>query len=92
MLYQEITGKSTYKLKAGNGYLQGIVVNNAGTSWTIQIFDSSGATSSVPVIAGATAFTVPAAGTTLPYDCHFTNGLTIVTAGTTAGSITVSWY
>jgi len=92
MQYQEITDKATHVLKQGAGYLQGIVVNNAGTSWTLQIFDDVTATSPKATIAGATALTIPAAGTSLPYDCHFSNGLTIVTAGTTAGSFTISWY
>ena len=39
-----------------------------------------------------TAFTVPTAGSFLNYDCHFNTGLTIVTGGTTAGSLTVEWY
>jgi hypothetical protein len=87
MLYQEISDKATHVIKTGPGFLQGITVNNAGSAWTLQVFDNI--TNSAPAIAGATAFTVPTAGTFLNYDVHFSTGPTIVTAGTTAGSITV---
>ena len=92
MQFLEITDKATHVVKTGAGYFQGIVVNNAGTTWTVQIFDDIKTSSPIATIAGATAFAVPAAGSTLAYDVHFSNGLTIVTAGTTAGSITVSYY
>jgi NhaP-type Na+/H+ or K+/H+ antiporter len=85
----EISDKATHVLKQGAGFLQAVVVNNAGSSWSLQIFDQVSA--AAPAIAGATAFAVPTAGTVLAYGCYFSNGLTIVTAGTTAGSITVIW-
>jgi hypothetical protein len=90
MQYKELAANATTTLKTGPGYLQGITVNNAGTSWTLQIFDS--VAGSGTAIAGGTAFTVPAAGTGLNYDYGFSNDLTIVASGTTAGSITVAWY
>lgn len=92
MYYLEIADKATHVIKTGQGYFQGITVNNAGTSWTLQIFDDIKTSSPIATIAGGTAFTVPAAGSYLDYDLHFSNGLTIVTAGTTAGSITVQYY
>ena len=87
MQYIEIASSATFYLKGSPGYLQGITVNNPGTSWTLQIFDGK---VSDTAIAGATAFAIPAAGTYLDYDCNFSKGLTIVTSGT-AGSITVEY-
>ena len=90
MQYQEITGNGTYKLKQGPGYLQGVTVNLPG-SGTIQIADNTSA--AAPFIAGGgAAFALPTAGSFLDYDCHFSNGLTIVIASMVTGSITVEWY
>lgn len=91
MEYLEITAAGTYTLKHGAGYLQGITVNLPGSTPTLRIFDQTSA--AAPGIAGgAKAFAIPAAGTYLRYDCHFTNGLTIVIAGTSDQSYTVSYY
>lgn len=87
MQYLELANKATTVVKTGAGILSAVVVNNAGSSWTLQIFD--GISSSGAAIAGATAFTCPAAGSVLSYNTYFSSGLTIITAGTTAGSITV---
>ncbi len=89
MLYREIVASGTTTLKTGPGYLQGITVNIPG-SGTIQIADQTSA--AAPWIAGATAFALPAAGTYLDYDCHFTNALTIVIGSMSGGSITVEYY
>jgi len=89
MLYREIVASSTVVLKVGPGYLQGVTVNIPG-SGTIQIADQTSA--AAPFIAGATAFALPAAGTYLDYDCHFTNGLTVVVGSMSSGSITVEYY
>ncbi len=89
MQYLEINATGTYKLKASAGYLQGVQVNLPGAG-TIQIFDNI--TNSAPAIAGATAFLLPAAGSFMNYDCHFSTGLTIVIASMSGGTITVSFY
>jgi hypothetical protein len=39
MQYKELAANATTTLKIGPGYLQGITVNNAGSAWTIEIFD-----------------------------------------------------
>ena len=85
--YLELKANGTTTVKGSQGFLSRIIVNNAGSAWTMQIFDNTSA--AVPAIAGATAFTVPAAGSTMAFECNFFTGLTIVLAGTTAGSITV---
>jgi hypothetical protein len=92
MQYQELVTNASFLIKSGAGYLQGIVVNAAtGTSPTIQVWDNVSA--AAPAIAGGTAaFAVPAAGSALVYDCHFSKGLFIVIGGTFSGSLTVSFY
>lgn len=91
MQYLEINSKATFVVKTGPGVLAGIMVNNAGTGWTLQVFDNISAVA--PAIAGGTAFAVPAAGSFLNYGgLGFSNGLTIVSGGSTAGSITVIYY
>jgi hypothetical protein len=89
MTYKEINSNATTVLKVGVGPLQSITVNNAGSAWTVQVFDNTSA--NAPAIAGSTAFTVPAAGSNLRYNAHFNTGLTIVTSGTTPGSLTVTF-
>jgi hypothetical protein len=87
--YKEIASNASTQVRTGIGFLENIVINNAGASWTMQIFDNTACSGTA--IAGATAFTMPAAGSNLRYDVAFSNGLCILTAGTTPGSITVSF-
>lgn len=94
--FTEITSKTTTVIKQGNGMIDAILVSSPGTTWTIQVFDSNDATTPTNgrAIFGATAVTVPAAGTMISfgrYGAHFTQGCIIVTAGTTAGELTVFW-
>jgi hypothetical protein len=89
MQYKEIVADGTYQLKTGAGYLQGITINLPG-SGTIQIADQVSA--AAPFIAGATAFALPASGTYLDYDCHFTTGLCVKIASSTNASITVEYF
>ena len=84
--YMEIKSNATTVVKSGGGVLEAVVVNNAGSAWTLQIFDN--VAGSGTAIAGGTAFTITGPGY-LPYNCNFCTGLTVVTAGTTPGSITV---
>lgn len=91
MQYKELTAAGTYVLKVGAGYLQGITVNLPGTTPTLQIFDN-GAASGTAIAGGGAAFAIPAAGSFLDYDCHFTNGLTVVIGGSSTMSYTVEYY
>jgi hypothetical protein len=86
--YKEIVANGTYLLKTGAGFLNRIVVNAPGGG-SIQIADAL--TNVAPYIAGATAFALPAAGSTLNYQVNYYTGLTIVITGMTSGSITVSF-
>jgi len=87
--YKEINSNASTQVRTGIGFLENIVVNNAGSAWTMQVFDNSACSGTA--IAGATAFTIPAAGSNLRYDVNFNTGLCILTAGTTPGSVTVSF-
>ncbi len=88
MRYLEIASKATFKLKFGPGKLRGVLVTNAGSSWTLQVFDNT--TAAAPAIAGTSAFTVAAAGTFYNFgDCGFSTGLTVVSGGSTAGAATI---
>ena len=88
LAYLEINTNSTVTVKSRAGVLDSIVVNAPG-SGTIQIADAL--TNVAPYIAGATAFALPPAGTTLGYGTEFYTGLTVTVAGMTDGSITLSY-
>lgn len=63
-----------------------IQVNNPGTGWTFQVFDSGSC--AVPSVATSSALI---SHETFVYNAQMNFGLCIQTAGTTPGSITVSW-
>lgn len=90
----QITNKATNQLKFGAGYVKQIYVANAGTTWTLQLVDAGqGFNNSGFGLLGATAVTIPAAGTfMLTQPLYFGNGLQVITAGTTAGEIDVDWF
>jgi hypothetical protein len=85
--YTEISSKTSTQVKSGMGILHTLTVTNAGTSWTFQIFDNTACSGTA--IAGGSAFTGVAG--TLTFDAGFSKGLCIVTAGTTAGTATVTF-
>jgi hypothetical protein len=88
--YTKITSNGTTAIKAGAGILRSLFVSAAGSAWTFQIFDNTAGSGTA--IVGATAVTVPAAGTAIDFkDVLFNTGLTVVTAGTTPGEITITW-
>ena len=86
--YTKITSSTTTVVKTTPGLLRKVIVSGPGTTWTIQIFDNTAGSGTA--IFGATAVTIPAAGTILTFDVNFNIGLTVVTSGT-AGEITVTW-
>lgn len=91
--YYELTANGTKTIVTGAGHLLKVVVN-LPASGTMQIFDNTSAavpSGGNPGIAGSsTAFSLPAAGTQLPFDCEFYRGLTIVIANMgSGGSVTV---
>lgn len=88
-----IANKATTQIKNGAGVLQAIVVSGAGSAWTLQVNDGPNLAGNVTAILGATPLTVPAIGTlVLPSPMPFSQGLQVVTAGTTAGELEFVWY
>lgn len=83
--YKNITTSATTVIKSGVTVLHRVVVNNPGSTWTVAIYDNTaGSGSTVATISPETA-----GGGNFDYDAGLSNGLTVVTSGTTAGDITV---
>lgn len=82
--YEHVNANATTVVKFGPGVLHRITVNNAGSAWTVTVYDSTSGSGNV--IAG-----IAATVQTFHYDTAFANGLTIVTAGTTPGDLTVTY-
>lgn len=85
-LYNNIKTNTTTVVKTGAGLLHWVTINNAGTAETITIYDNTAASGTL-----ISTHTAPAQGAIYEYDIAFTNGLTIVTAGTTPGDYTISY-
>jgi len=85
--YVEITTSTTTQIGLGSVQLHSIIVSGAGTSWTMQIFDNTSCATTA--IFGATAVTVPSAGTVIPFDVQTNKGLCVKTIGASPGEITV---
>ncbi len=78
-----ITSNASTQVKTGGGILMGLSVNTAGSAWTATIYDGTSTS-------GTLLYTVDlntVGPITFP-PTRFVNGLFIVTAGTTAGSVT----
>jgi hypothetical protein len=89
----KITANGTYQLKTDPGYVTSLSVPNAGTAWTLQIFDAPGRlnpTASYTLFGGAAGGTLTT-GTALLAPLYFGNGLQLILAGT-AGELDVQWY
>lgn len=82
--YTHVATNTTTNIKTGAGILNTIAVNNPGGTWTITVNDGG---NTIAVIAPSAS----ASSNTLVYECSFNTGLSIVTAGTTPGDITVTW-
>jgi len=85
--YSNITTSTTTLVKDGKGTLKSVTINSLGTIVsTITIYDNTTGTGTKI----ATINSLSLSGTFL-YDVNFTNGLTIVTTGTIAPNVTVSY-
>jgi len=85
--YSHINSNGTTTIKPAPGWLHALTLNNPVATSVITIYDSlSGSGTVIGVI------TVPSGQgiVSLPYECSFNVGLTIVMA-TAASDITVSW-
>jgi hypothetical protein len=81
--YVHITTNTTTTVRTAGtqGILHTVTINTPGTTETITINDG----------ANVVAVITPTVTATLDFDITFTNGLNIVTAGTTAGDYTVTF-
>lgn len=85
--YNHISTSTTTLVKTGAGNLRSITVNSKGTvASTITVYDAI--TAVAPVIAVIDSLNLSG---TFEYDIAFSTGLTIVTTGTVAPDITVSY-
>ena len=88
--YTNISTATTTTVKTGVGVLHSIVITNPGaTSNSIKIYDNTAASGTV-IVDWSTSGGTPAAGSFV-FDCAFTIGLTVVTAGTTSPNLTVTY-
>lgn len=87
--YANITTSGSTVVKAAQGTLHTLTVNNAGTSWTYQIFDNTACSGTV--VACSTACAVPASGVSLHYDIQTNTGICVKTATGTPGDLTIAW-
>lgn len=92
MAFTKITTNGTFNLKSMPGYIRGLSVPNAGTSWTLQLFDvgANPAGNSQPVFGGTSAGAITT-NLGLLEPLFFGNGIQVVTAGTTPGELDVDW-
>lgn len=85
--YSHIATSTTTTVKSGAGVLHTITINALGTvASAITIYDSATATGTVIAVINSLSISG-----TLTYDVAFTTGLTIVSTGTVAPDITVSY-
>lgn len=88
--YLNITGNTTTTVKSGAGVLGLIAVNNGANATTITVYDNTTAT-------GTKIATIAVLGintnvmSSIVYNCEFSTGLTIVTAGSANNDITVTY-
>jgi hypothetical protein len=88
----KITTSGTFNLKSMAGYVTALSVPNAGTSWTLQMFDvgPNPPSDSQPVYGGAAGGTITVnLGIINPI--YFGNGIQIITAGASPGEIDIQW-
>jgi hypothetical protein len=83
--YANITTKTDTAVKASAGHLHAIVINKAGSSDTLTVYDNTAASGTKIASITVTA----SVGFVYLYDCAFSTGLTITSGGTTAGDYTV---
>ena len=75
--YTHVSGAATTVCKTGPGCLHGIVVGTPGGACTV--YDNAAGSGTVMAVIDLSTVTVP---TSLPFNCDFTTGLTLVTTST----------
>lgn len=84
--FNNITTNATTVVKSGAGVLHTLTINTKGTGSTATVYDNT-AGSGTKIATIDTSLDT----TSLQFDCAFGTGLTIVTAGTGAADITVTY-
>lgn len=88
----KIITSGTFNLKSMAGYVNAISVPNAGTGWTLQMFDvgANPASNSQTVFGGAAGGAITTnLGILNPI--YFGNGIQIITAGASPGEMDIQW-
>lgn len=86
-LYAHISTATTTTVKSGTGTLHSVTVNTLGTvASTTTIYDNTAGSGTVIGVINTLAL-----GGTFTFDVQFTTGLTLVTTGTVAPDVTVSY-
>jgi hypothetical protein len=83
--YANITSSTTTVVKSGSGVLDRIVVNTAGSTHVLTIYDNTAGSGTKIGTASANA------QGTLHFNVRFATGLTIVSSGGTPADVTVSY-
>lgn len=86
-----ITTSVTTVVKATGGYVNQMITNTAGTTWTAAFYNvASGGCTGTPVSGYAFTLQANTLGNVATLNHSFTNGICVVTAGT-AGNLTVTY-
>ncbi len=83
LTYLNIPTSTTTVVKTGSGFLHSIIINTIGTTSTVTVYDNTAASGTKIATLSSVVQNF------MLYDCKFTTGLTIVTAGGAPADITV---
>lgn len=84
--FARISTNATTVVKSGYGTLRAITINTSGATATATVYNNTAGSGTIIAVINSAANPQ-----TLVYDIAFTTGLTIVTAGTTPGDLTISY-
>jgi hypothetical protein len=87
----KVITSATIQIKTSAGYVDALSCSNAGTSWTLQIFDGPDQNNAdQPIYGGTTAGTITT-GILVMAPLYCSKGIKVVTSGT-AGELDVQWH
>ena len=90
----KVIANGTFLVKQGAGYIRNLSVSNAGTTWTLQLFDGPDAAGNADqtVFGGTTAAAITT-GLAVINPLYFSKGIKAVLAGgAPAGELDIDWY
>ena len=91
MAVTKITANGTYIIKPSSGYIDNLSVANAGTTWTLQLFDGPDQNNADQTIYGGAAGGTLTTGLVVTNPLYFSKGIKAVLAGT-AGELDIQWH